>query len=69
MQVRESETDEWHDVALPTDVAAVVLLNLTSYAGGRDIWGDAGDDASMKAACDDGRLEICALRGPSHLVC
>ena len=39
----------WVDIPLPPDVKAVVLLNLQSYAGGRDVWG-LRDQRPPKAA-------------------
>jgi len=43
------EEKGWVDIPLPRDVKAVVLLNLQSYAGGRDVWG-LKDQRPPKAA-------------------
>lgn len=39
MQVRNDASNDWVEVAVKTGVKALVLLNLQSYAGGRDLWG------------------------------
>lgn len=39
----EGGEEGWVDIPLPKDVKAVVLLNLQSYAGGRDVWGLADE--------------------------
>lgn len=31
--------DTWTDVRVPNSVKALVVLNLQSYGGGRDLWG------------------------------
>lgn len=33
------EDAEWKEVVVPSSVCAIVLLNVQSYGGGRDIWG------------------------------
>ncbi len=38
LQVK-NEKGEWVQVVVPKSVKAIVLLNLQSYAGGRDLWG------------------------------
>jgi Diacylglycerol kinase accessory domain len=38
VQVRETN-GSWRDVLVPSSVKAIVLLNLQSYGGGRDLWG------------------------------
>lgn len=38
MQVKDGK-GEWVEVVVPKSVKALVLLNLQSYAGGRDLWG------------------------------
>ncbi len=45
-QVRSAAGD-WGEVRIPRSVKALVLLNIQSYAGGRDLWGlaDTGHDA------------------------
>lgn len=38
VQVKD-EKGEWVEVVVPNSVKALVLLNLQSYGGGRDLWG------------------------------
>jgi len=42
-----SAAGDWGEVRIPRSVKALVLLNIQSYAGGRDLWGlaDTGHDA------------------------
>jgi diacylglycerol kinase (ATP) len=40
---------------------ALVVLNLQSYSGGTDLWGD-----SSTASADDGKLEIVGFTAPAH---
>ena len=58
-------------LALPEDLAGVMLLNIQSYMGGVDLW--AGGDAPAAAgpstpqSFDDGKLEIVGVWGVFHL--
>ena len=62
MQVKDSK-GEWVQVLVPKSVKAIVLLNLQSYAGGRDLWG-LKDIAKDKAKgwkvpiFNDGLIEV-----------
>jgi len=42
---------------------AVVILNLTSYCAGQDIWGDSESENFLSPSFDDGLLEVAALKG------
>ena len=37
--MKNSASNDWVEVEVKTGVKAIVLLNLQSYAGGRDLWG------------------------------
>ena len=58
-------------LALPEDLAGVMLLNIQSYMGGVDLW--AGSDAPAAAgpstpqSFDDGQLEVVGVWGVLHL--
>lgn len=57
--------DGWSEVPVPASVRAIVVLNLQSYGGGRDIWGRHDTAAKAKGfkapAPDDGLLEVVAF--------
>ena len=58
-------------LALPEDLAGVMLLNIQSYMGGVDLW--AGGDAPAAAgpstpqSVDDKKLEVVGVYGVLHL--
>ena len=65
LQVR-STGGEWRTVEVPSSVKAIVVLNLQSYAGGRDLWGlkDTAKDAQRgwrTPIFNDGTIEVGAL--------
>lgn len=54
---------KWQPVHIPKSVKALVLLNLQSYGGGRDIWGLADDANDTKRGWktpifNDGMFEV-----------
>ena len=62
LQVR-STGGEWQTVQVPSSVKAIVVLNLQSYAGGRDLWGlkDTAKDAQKgwrTPIFNDGTIEV-----------
>ena len=61
-QVRSAAGD-WGEVRIPRSVKALVLLNIQSYAGGRDLWGlaDTGSDVRKgwrTPIFNDGLIEV-----------
>ena len=68
--MKDGGTGEWRDVDVPRSIRAVVLLNLQSYGGGRDIWGLAGKAGSSKGFAspifDDGLIEVVGFRSGWH---
>ncbi|GLC73267.1 hypothetical protein PLESTF_001354100 [Pleodorina starrii] len=66
------EAAGWQPVKLPSNVKALIVLNLQSYAGGRNLWGPsttARDEKKFgykKPAYNDGLLEVVGLRSGWH---
>ena len=62
MQVRNVR-GEWREIAMSKHIKALVILNLQSYAGGRDLWGlrDPKRDAAkgwQTPIFNDGVIEV-----------
>lgn len=57
--------DHWRDIEVGASVKAIVLLNLQSYGGGRDLWGDHDNDVRAVHAARIGILMLPrrAVRG------
>lgn len=72
LRVRDTIGDgEWRDILVPPSVRAVVLLNLQSYGGGRDIWGLAQTSTLEKKGFndpiyDDGLIEVVGFHSGWH---
>ncbi|XP_024537974.1 diacylglycerol kinase 7 [Selaginella moellendorffii] len=72
LSVRKKHGDDgWEEVDVPSSVRAVVILNLQSYAGGRNPWGHPKPENMQKkgfveAKPNDGYLEIFGLRDGWH---
>lgn len=64
LEVLDADGGEWRDVEVIASVQAIVLLNLQSYGGGRDLWGD--HDTAVRAAR---ALHAPALRLAPLLLC
>ncbi|KAK9817059.1 hypothetical protein WJX72_008941 [[Myrmecia] bisecta] len=61
-----SSGGEWREVPIPSKVKAVVLLNLQSYGGGRDLWGlkDTSKDKRdgwQTPIFNDGKIEAVGM--------
>lgn len=50
----------WSPLVIPTSIKAFVLVNLQSYAGGRNIWGDSESKKKkwLKPSVADGIIEV-----------
>ncbi|KAG0622416.1 hypothetical protein M758_3G096100 [Ceratodon purpureus] len=69
--VKKRASAEWEFIYIPSNIRAIVILNLQSYAGGRNPWGHPGARTAEKngyveAAPDDGLLEIVGLHDGWH---
>ena len=65
VQVRRSEDGQWQDLVIPKAVRAIVMINLQTYMGGRDLWGlqlcqrpEEKTKNLVKPIFDDGLLEV-----------
>lgn len=56
----------WGKVEIPSSVRALVVLNLQSYAGGRNLWGAEPSTGFDQPSTDDGRLEVVGLTNGWH---
>lgn len=63
----------WKELILPPGLSSVVLLNGTTYAGGRSIWGKAsskskkGEWSGTPPSYNDGLIEIMGTKSTIHL--
>ena len=48
--------EAWEEVAVPKSCRGLIVLNLQSYAGGRNLWGN-----DSKSNYDDGLLEVVTM--------
>ncbi|MEW5309996.1 MAG: hypothetical protein WDW38_001832 [Sanguina aurantia] len=66
--VQTPGSDSWEELPLSDSIRAVVVLNLQSYAGGRNLWGkDEGNGKGFgKSSCEDGLLEVVGLTNGYH---
>ncbi|GIL44550.1 hypothetical protein Vafri_2081 [Volvox africanus] len=66
------EAAGWQSVKLPSNVKALIVLNLQSYAGGRNLWGpsttthDEKKHGYKRPTYNDGLLEVVGLRSGWH---
>lgn len=71
LQIRRTVESELETIDLPRDLRGVIILNLQSYGGGRDLWGSAGEDNQSclpwrktrfsTPRVDDGLLEVVGV--------
>ena len=71
LQVKDDK-GEWVEVVIPSSVKALVLLNLQSYGGGRDLWGlkDTSKDKEKGwkvPIFNDGLIEVRAFTALLYL--
>ena len=71
VRVKDSPESEWREVPIPSSIRALVLLNLQTYGGGRDIWGlDNEKNLAKKRlkppSYDDGLIEVVGFRNGWH---
>ncbi len=65
LRVKDKQGDKgaWREVEVPKSVRALVLLNLQSYGGGRDLWGlsdnrPMAEQGFSEPIFDDGLIEV-----------
>ena len=74
MRIKDKPGGTWRELNLSSSIRAVVLLNLQTYGGGRDIWG-LTNTKSLKEkgldepAYDDGKIDILGFRSGWHTSC
>jgi diacylglycerol kinase (ATP) len=67
LMARLPGSTDWTDIPIPPGIRGVVVLNLQSYAGGRNIWGNHPSEHEPRA--DDGLIEIIGIESSFHLSC
>ncbi|CAM9873721.1 unnamed protein product [Chrysoparadoxa australica] len=73
LRVRDPATGRWSEVKLPSSIRGLIILNLQSYGGGRDLWGQSDGMSCMgstqygPAKPCDGILEIVGVSTIYHM--
>lgn len=64
--MRRGDDEAWEEIVVPSSVRAIVMINLQTYMGGRDLWGlhdhhmpEEQVKNLKKPIFDDGLLEVC----------
>ncbi|KAG0558393.1 hypothetical protein KC19_10G024800 [Ceratodon purpureus] len=68
---RGNTSDDWEEIHVPSNIRALVICNLKSYAGGHNPWGKPSSSKRKKEGLeeqrpDDGLLEIMGLKDGWH---
>ncbi|XP_024396907.1 diacylglycerol kinase 3 isoform X2 [Physcomitrium patens] len=68
---RGASSGDWQEIHLPSNIRAIVICNIQSYAGGRIPWGKPSAEIRQKEGleeqrCDDGLLEVMGLKDGWH---
>ncbi|KAK9130206.1 hypothetical protein Sjap_010693 [Stephania japonica] len=71
MHIKKANCSEWEQVQMPSDVRAIVALNLHNYGSGRNPWGKLKPKylekkGFVEAHVDDGVIEIFGLKQGWH---
>ena len=54
-------------VAIPPDVYGLMILNISSYAAGANLWGSFSESKFDEQRMDDGLIEVVGVSGTFHL--
>lgn len=71
IRVKATSDSPWKDIVIPSSVRALILLNLQTYGGGRDVWG-IENEKNLKAkgfqapVFSDGLMEVVGLKSGWH---
>ncbi|KAF6254714.1 diacylglycerol kinase accessory domain-containing protein [Scenedesmus sp. NREL 46B-D3] len=70
LQVLQPRSSEWQQLAIPAGIKALVLVNLQSYGGGRNIWGESESRRRSWRTPDvaDGLIEVVGFTHGYHAV-
>lgn len=71
LRVKDAPDSEWRSLVVPNSVRAIILLNLQTYGGGRDVWGLADSVGMRKQGFseprfNDGAIEVVGLLNGWH---
>jgi diacylglycerol kinase (ATP) len=62
VEVLQPGSSSWSSLVVPPSIKALVLVNLQSYAGGRNIWGEQASKQEgrwRQPSFSDGLIEVC----------
>ncbi|WIA32111.1 hypothetical protein OEZ86_002962 [Tetradesmus obliquus] len=68
LQVLQPGSSEWQQLAIPSSIKALVLVNLQSYGGGRNIWGESESKTRSwrPPSVSDGLIEVVGFSHGYH---
>jgi diacylglycerol kinase (ATP) len=71
LRIKQTIDGEWRVVPVPSSIRAIILLNLQTYAGGRDIWGRENEKNLERKGMkpprrDDGLIEVIGFKNGWH---
>ena len=56
------------EVVLSENLEGIIVLNIQSYAGGCDLWGNVRPESGLaKPSVSDGLLEVVGIKGTFHM--
>ena len=71
VEVPNLDTGEWQEMVIPPNIRSLVLLNGTTYAAGRHIWGSSPSKSDEYSgpppSYNDGLLEVMGTENTLHL--
>lgn len=72
VRIKESpSSSDWKELVVPSTVRAIILLNVQTYGGGRDIWGlkntkNLATKHFQPPSCHDGLIEVLGFKDAWH---